>query len=290
MSLKLLKDRRADLGMAILMITHDLGGVANMADEIVVMYRGEVMEAGTVDQIFGDPRHPYLKALLRAVPRFNMDRGERLEPIRPIRSEGGELLARREPWPEGADAAGALLEVKGATKRFSVRRSDFGGGPDGEILAVDDVSFRLRRGECLGLVGESGCGKTTLSKMLMRALTPDTGSIRFNDRGQMIDVLALGDRELKAFRRRMQFVFQDPFSSLNPRMTVFDIVTEPLVIHGIGDRDHRRRPFHRRRAGALQQPVGHGDRPPEGARHQGAGAEQLRDAATGGLSQGAAQD
>src|SRR3546814_927814 len=169
-----------------------------------------------------------------------MDRGERLEPIRPIRSEGGELLARREPWPEGADAAGALLEVKGATKRFSVRRSDFGGGPDGEILAVDDVSFRLRRGECLGLVGESGCGKTTLSKMLMRALTPDTGSIRFNDRGQMIDVLALGDRELKAFRRRMQFVFQDPFSSLNPRMTVFDIVTEPLVIHGIGDRDHRR--------------------------------------------------
>jgi len=240
MILKLLKDLRAEFGMAILLITHDLGVVANMADEVVVMYRGEVMEAGTTDQIFGDPRHPYLKALLQAVPRFDMDRAHRLQPIRPIRSKGGELLARREPWPEGADQAGPLLEAKGLGKRFILRSTDYGRREESEVLAVDDVSFELRRGECLGLVGESGCGKTTLSKLLMRAVKPDSGSVRFNDRGRMIDVLALRDRELKEFRGRMQFVFQDPFGSLNPRMTVFDIVTEPLVIHGIGDARYRR--------------------------------------------------
>ncbi|HET8726908.1 MAG TPA: ABC transporter ATP-binding protein [Alphaproteobacteria bacterium] len=240
MILKLLKELQAELGMAILMITHDLGVVANMADEIVVMYQGEVMEAGTLDQIFGDPRHPYLKALLNAVPRFHMEKGERLVPIREVKSGEGALLARQEPWPPDADAAGPLLKAEGLTKRFALRRSGLARQPEAEILAVDDVGFELRRGECLGLVGESGCGKTTLSKMLMRALTPDAGTIRFNDRGRPVDVLALKGEELKAFRRRMQFIFQDPFSALNPRMTVFDTVTEPLVIHGIGDAGHRR--------------------------------------------------
>jgi peptide/nickel transport system ATP-binding protein len=107
------------------------------------------------------------------------------------------------------------------------------------VLAVDDVSFDITRGECLGLVGESGCGKTTLSKILLRALTADDGEVHFNDRGAWRDVMALSQDDLMPFRRRIQFIFQDPYGSLNPRMTVFDIISEPLVIHRIGDDAYR---------------------------------------------------
>ncbi|MBW8727275.1 MAG: ABC transporter ATP-binding protein [Inquilinus limosus] len=233
--LKLMQDLQAELGMAILIITHDLGIVANIADEVVVMYRGEVMESGPLEPIFSDPGHPYLKALLRAVPRFDMGH-ERLVPIREIRQADGHMMGTtKKAWTEAAEAAGPLLTVDGISKTFAIRNSGlFGGGQEERIKAVDDVSFTIRRGECVGLVGESGCGKTTLSKILMRALTPDAGSIGFNDHGKPVDVLALEGEELKAFRPRMQFMFQDPFSSLNPRMTVFDILTEPLTIHGIG--------------------------------------------------------
>ncbi|HZH28915.1 MAG TPA: ABC transporter ATP-binding protein [Azospirillaceae bacterium] len=237
--LKLIRDLQAELGMAVLMITHDLGVVANMAEEVVVMYNGEVMEAGPSEEIFRAPRHPYLKALLHAVPRFRMAPGERLVPIREIRSEPeGRLLQRdRAPWPAGADAAGPLLQVSGVSKTFTPRggglfRQSGAGAP--RILAVNDVSFEVRRGECLGLVGESGCGKTTLGKILMRALAPDGGKVVFNDHGTPVDVLGLEGNALTAFRRRLQFIFQDPFGSLNPRMTVYDIIAEPLVIHGIG--------------------------------------------------------
>jgi len=235
--LKLIKDLQAELGMALLIITHDLGVVANMAEEVVVMYHGKVMESGTLDDIFHDPTHPYLKALLRAVPRFHMDPGERLVPLREIPPlPSGQMIAARQPWPEGADAAGPLLQVRDLSKRFRIRKA---GGVGGEILAVDDVSFDIRRGECLGLVGESGCGKTTLAKMIMRALKPSTGQILFNKRGRIVDVLALEGERLTRFRRRIQFMFQDPFGSLNPRMTVFDILSEPLVIHRIGNAAER---------------------------------------------------
>jgi peptide/nickel transport system ATP-binding protein len=238
--LKLLLDLQQELGMAILMITHDLGVVANMAEEIVVMYRGKVMEAGVRDDIFRDPRHPYLKALLHAVPRFNMEPGERLVPLREIKYDPAALAHARVEWPEGADAAGPLLSVRNVSKQFSIRKSGwFGGGHETSVLAVDDVSFDVKRGECLGLVGESGCGKTTLSKMLLRAIAADTGQVLFNDRGKVQNVLDYTPEQLIEFRRRVQFVFQDPFSSLNPRMTVFDIISEPLVVHGIGDSESR---------------------------------------------------
>jgi peptide/nickel transport system ATP-binding protein len=240
--LKLMSDLQAELGMAVLMITHDLGVVANFAEEVVVMYHGRVMEAGHIDDIFGDPRHPYLKALLRAVPRFHMEPGERLVPIREIPTPpAGRLLADAAARPRGRDGE-PLLTVEGVSKSYEVRSSGlfgFGAAEAPRVLAVDDVGFEVRRGECLGLVGESGCGKTTLSKILMRALKPDAGRIVFDDAGSPVDVLALEGEDLIAFRRRIQFVFQDPFGSLNPRMTVFDIIAEPLVIHGVGTPEER---------------------------------------------------
>lgn len=236
--LKLIKDLQAELGMAVLMITHDLGVVANMADEIVVMYHGQVMERGSLHDIFRNPKHPYLRALLNAVPRFDMKPGERLVPIREIKAEVGGLLRDK---PSKAGAAGEpLLEVEHLCKSFTLRKGGlFGGRQSHRVLAVDDVSFSIRRGECLGLVGESGCGKTTASKLILRAVAPDSGAIRFHDGDRMVDVLTLQDQELFSYRRKVQFIFQDPFSSLNPRMTVLDIISEPMIIHGIGDADER---------------------------------------------------
>ncbi|MBM3517281.1 MAG: ABC transporter ATP-binding protein [Alphaproteobacteria bacterium] len=238
--LKLMKELQGELGMAILMITHDLGVVANMADEIVVMYQGKVMEHGTLDDIFRSARHPYLHALLRAVPRFNMKDGERLVPIREIKAKGGPLLKAKQPWTPEADRAGPLLAVRDLCKTFSTRRRTvFGGKPGGEVVAVENVSFDVPRGGCLGLVGESGCGKSTTSKILMRAVAPDSGEVLFNDHGNILDVLKLHGADLLNFRRRVQYIFQDPFGSLNPRMTVFDIINEPLLIHQIGDEEER---------------------------------------------------
>ena len=233
--LKLIRDLQQELGMSVLMITHDLGVVANVADEIVVMYHGQVLEQGTLDDIFRNPGHDYLKALLRAVPRFNMKPGERLQPLREITHSTGHLLADKEPWPDqGADEP-PILSVRGLTKRFTLRKGGFFGGENRTVLAVDDVSFDVARGTCLGIVGESGSGKTTVSKLIMRALEADEGSILYNDRGTMIDLARCPEADLMTCRQRIQMIFQDPFSSLNPRMTIFDIISEPLVIHGIGD-------------------------------------------------------
>jgi peptide/nickel transport system ATP-binding protein len=239
--LKLMKDLQAELGMAILIITHDLGVVANMADEVVVMYQGKVMESGALEDIFRDAQHPYLKALLRAVPRFDMEPGERLVPIREIKAETGKFIGTREPWPEGHDPKAPLLSVREVSKSFTIRKAGlFGSKATGAVKAVDRVSFDVMRGECLGLVGESGCGKTTLSKLILRAIAADSGTISFNERGKLIDVRALKPAQLIPFRRHIQFIFQDPFSSLNPRMPVYDIIAEPLIIHGIGDASERR--------------------------------------------------
>jgi len=240
--LKLLRDLQQELDMALLLITHDLGVVANMAEEVVVMYHGQVMESGTIEDIFRDPGHPYLKALLKAVPRFDMGPGERLTPIREIKrsNESGLLQAKSEADTTAqTDRSKPILAVDSIRKTYKLKRGGLFSKSDREILAVDDVGFQIARGECLGLVGESGCGKTTLSKIIMRALRPDSGTIRFNDGREEIDLLNLRGDALTRFRTRLQFIFQDPFSSLNPRMKVEEIIREPLEIHKIGDEASR---------------------------------------------------
>jgi peptide/nickel transport system ATP-binding protein len=235
--LALIKDLQERLHMAVLIITHDLGVVANLADEVVVLYRGRRTEYGGVHDIFERPGHPYLRALLRAVPHFDMKRGERLVPVREIDHQTGPLLRTYEAWP--SDAPDVHLSVDGVSKSFTTRKAGLRGFAAHTVRAVADVSFSVRRGECFGLVGESGCGKTTLAKIIMRALKPDAGRVTYNDRGQLIDLVGADEKALLRFRRRVQYIFQDPMGSLSPRMTVFDILREPLVIHRIGDADYQ---------------------------------------------------
>ncbi|MDH3660838.1 MAG: ABC transporter ATP-binding protein, partial [Alphaproteobacteria bacterium] len=249
-TLQLMQELQKEFHMAILFITHDLGVVANMADDVVVLYRGRVMESGPSAELLSAPEHPYLKALMHAVPTLSMSADQRLTPLREVKTSARVLLgAGLEPGDGGEPSAGddpPVLVVEGLKKTFRIRKGGWLGKDVNEILAVDDVGFRIRRGEAFGLVGESGCGKTTVSKMIMRAVRPDAGEILFRERphkdgapGETIDILDLDSVDLERFRRRLQYVFQDPFHSLNPRMTVYDIIAEPLVIHGVGDLEER---------------------------------------------------
>ncbi|MEK1895496.1 MAG: ABC transporter ATP-binding protein [Rhizobium sp.] len=236
--LELLRDLQHKLGMAMLLITHDLGVVANMADEVVVIYHGEIMEAGPVKSIFRNPQHPYLKGLMAAVPHFDMKPGERLKALRDVPVNLESLIGKKKVKAEGPEI---LLSVNNLSKTFKTRNRGFFGTREVPLVhAVDDVSFDIRRGECLGLVGESGCGKTTVSKILMRAVTPDGGTVIFNDGKDVIDVLSVSGDDLQALRTKIQMVFQDPVSSLSPRMTVRNILSEPLEIHDRGDGAERK--------------------------------------------------
>jgi peptide/nickel transport system ATP-binding protein len=254
--LGLLRNLQQTFNMAMLLITHDLGVVANMADEVVVIYHGEIMEAGPVETIFRQPQHRYLKALMSAVPHFDMKPGERLKSLRDVPVNLGTFSGKKKLIGAGAPAAGTapdvLLSVRNLTKTYSSKAGGLFGRREGtKFRAVDDVSFDIRRGECLGLVGESGCGKTTVSKILMRAITADSGSVSFDDGSGKIDLLAVKGDELMDLRTKIQMVFQDPVSSLSPRMTIRNILSEPLEIHGHGDSAERKE-----KVKALMQAIG----------------------------------
>ncbi len=242
--LAVLKDVQRKLGMSLLLITHDLGVVANMADEVIVLYHGNLMEAGTLDDIFHRAEHPYLKALLAAVPRLDMKPGEKLVALREITQDLPQSFKERakERLHSPEDR---LLTLRNVTKSFESKKgSMLVSSASNRVIAVDNVSFSIRYGECFGLVGESGCGKTSLSKMIMRAITPSAGEILYNEGEREVDLATLDPRALFNMRRKIQMVFQDPFSSLSPRSTVLNLLAEPLEIHGLGNGKWRRERAH----------------------------------------------
>ncbi len=211
--------------MSVLFITHDLGVVGEIADDVVVMQNGLVQEQGVVRDIFERPRHPYTKALLECRPRLDR-RPMRLPVIEDFMTSSG--AANYDERPRGVRPEDAvILEVKSLNKTFFLKEGLFG---KRAVPAVKDVNFRLAKGKTLGLVGESGSGKTTVGLTLMRLHDATSGEVLFEGR----NLLSLSDREMMAYRRRIQIIFQNPYASLNPRFTVGNILTEPMKIHGIG--------------------------------------------------------
>jgi glutathione transport system ATP-binding protein len=230
--LALVRELQDELGMGVLFVTHDMAVVAEIADRVIVLRAGEKVEEGRSEELFASPRHPYTKALLAAVPRLGDMRGtDRPAPFaQPVRP--GPVEARA-PGAAGAppDPGPPLLEVRDLTTRFDLR-----GGVLGRVTrrvhAVERVSFDLRAGETLALVGESGSGKSTTGRSLLRLVDPERGSVRLGGR----EVLSLAAREVRALRREIQMVFQDPFASLDPRLTVGFSVAEPLLVHELATR------------------------------------------------------
>ena len=230
--LELIKLLQDEFAMAVMFITHDMGVVAEIADRTVVMHKGVAVEQGATSDIFLAPRHPYSRALLAAVPKLGSMAGH----ARPMRFPMVDIETGAsdtpEETPDTIDHSGRpILEVANLVTRFDIK-SGFLGRVTGRVHAVEGVSFSVRAGETLALVGESGCGKSTTGRSILRLVKPTSGSVLFE--GQ--DVAGLSKSELIAMRRRMQMIFQDPFASLNPRKTVGAAIAEPMLVHGLADR------------------------------------------------------
>ncbi|MEJ7676766.1 MAG: ABC transporter ATP-binding protein [Segetibacter sp.] len=239
--LQLIKDLQKQKNMGVIFISHDLGVVAEIADKVIVMYKGRIVEKGVAKDVYKNPQHPYTKALLACRPGLHV-KDERLPIVSDFMDE--KLMSFYEktkipefilseqapvlPITERSTTAKPLLSVKNLKVWFPAKRQLFG-RTKAFIKAVDDVSFELYEGETLGLVGESGCGKSTLGRSILQLIEPDAGHIIFKGEN-----LAKASKErLRSLRKDMQIIFQDPYSSLNPRMTIGQAIGEPLQVHGL---------------------------------------------------------
>ncbi|MCF6169651.1 MAG: ABC transporter ATP-binding protein [Bacteroidales bacterium] len=233
--LDLLNDLKAEYGMSLLFISHDLGVVARVADEVAVMYKGKIVEQGKVKQIFSHPEHPYTKGLMACRPPLGV-RLKRLPTIDEFLEGNGKYTQKeqlvntseRKQHQQEIFLREPILSVDNLLTKYPLKKNLLG-KPTQYLHAVDHVSFQVFPGETLGLVGESGCGKTTLGRSILRLIEPDCGTIFFDQK----DLLALGQKSMKKERQHLNIVFQDPYSSLNPRMSVGQALMEPLQVFGL---------------------------------------------------------
>ena len=245
--LKLLRQLQAETGMGMIFITHDLGVVAEIADDVAVMHNGEIMERGTVQQILSHPKHPYTQGLLACRPPMDV-RLKRLPVVKEFLDgqwQGGkeQILKdlqitneERQVHLKQLYSQSPILKVEHLQTWYPLRKGVFS-RVYGHVKAVDDVSLEVYEGETLGLVGESGCGKTTLGRSILRLVEPTGGKVWFDG----IEVTALKGQALRDFRKQAQIVFQDPYSSLNPRITIGEAIAEPMQVHGIENDAGKRR-------------------------------------------------
>ncbi|MCA6450302.1 MAG: ABC transporter ATP-binding protein [Chitinophagaceae bacterium] len=235
--LQLIRELQLQNKMSVIFITHDLGVVADIADRVAVMYKGMIVEQDTADTIFKEPKHPYTKALLACRPMLYA-KGERLPVVSDfmevdatgnIQEKSGLTVPQPQtPNPKPPTPNSRLLSVQNLKVWFPAKKT-FLGKTTAYTKAVNDVSFDLYEGETLGLVGESGCGKSTLGRALLRLIDTKGGSIQYKN----TDLLTASSSQLKALRKDMQIIFQDPYSSLNPRITIGEAIAEPLLVHGL---------------------------------------------------------
>ncbi|WP_310039402.1 dipeptide ABC transporter ATP-binding protein [Paraburkholderia caribensis] len=230
--LQLIRGLQDEMNMGVIFITHDMGVVAEVADRVLVMYRGDKVEEGESAQLFAAPAHPYTRALLAAVPKLGSMQGTDAPAKFSLLRLDGEHVQQPPPKDDTASTtskqAQPILRVRDLVTRFPVRSGLFG-KLTGRVHAVERVSFDLHAGETLALVGESGCGKSTTGRSLLRLVESQSGSIEFDGK----DISSLTGPSLQALRRDIQFIFQDPFASLNPRLTVGFSIMEPLLVHNV---------------------------------------------------------
>ncbi|MDP9997664.1 MULTISPECIES: dipeptide ABC transporter ATP-binding protein [Pseudarthrobacter] len=223
-----LESMTAELGTSVLLITHDLGLAAERADKVVVMYRGQVVEAGPSLELLRNPRHPYTQRLVSSAPSLA---SRRIQVAKDLGIETDELLAPTEAVVE-KDLPDEVLQIQDLTKVFKLRS---GVGRATDFTAVDKVSFSVKRGTTTAIVGESGSGKSTVAQMVLNLLPPTSGKIIFDG----VDTSTLNRKEIFAFRRRVQPIFQDPYGSLDPMYNIFRTIEEPLRTHKVGNKASR---------------------------------------------------
>ncbi|MDW3646132.1 MAG: ABC transporter ATP-binding protein [Bacteroidia bacterium] len=240
--LSLLEDLQAKNQMSIIFITHDLGVVAEIADDVLVMKGGRKMEYGSVTQIFEDPQSPYTKGLLACRPQMDqlMKRLPTLEEYEAGDFDPATYESTKEVFYErqqDLQQADPILKVEGLKKYYGKKAKSWFSKSKEEVKAVDEVSFEVFPGETLGLVGESGCGKTSLGRTILKLLEPTAGKIQYDGR----EIQDLTEKDLRPLRKEIQIIFQDPYSSLNPRIPIGRAIQEPMKVHGIGSSDADRK-------------------------------------------------